>query len=198
MRLKRNAKAMTATPSLRRALALHSGEPSPSLRFILPLSIWLDDEHMAALGDHICKHGSGWEKRKATKTLGGQLPPEHGVYMFVWAPAFDIHAESTTLGSRRVLYIGKTDRTTFRSRYISEYRNYITDEPEKLWDTNETSRKARLAKYLQVRPLEFWFTSIDSNDEIARIESKLIRIFNPPLNKQGGPRLQAGKKVPAF
>lgn len=183
---------------LRNALALHRGEASPSISFSFPLEVWLDDEQLQALTQQLGRHCSEWEWRRATPMLGAQLPKQHGVYMFVWASEFTVSSGSLSVAARWVLYVGKAIDTTLSSRYANEYRRYLDYDPEKLWDAPERTRAERLGKYFQLRPLEYWFATVEDRARISGMEGRLIRLFNPPLNVQGGARLRKGRTIPAF
>ncbi len=147
-----------------------------------------------------------WERRTAVDTLGPSLPSVTGLYMFVWRPVLTIRfaAEPATEQPFWVLYIGKAgqeygNHDTIRDRYISEYKKYVGKDPSCLWkECQPTSRGNRLALFLTLRPLEFWFLELSNVRDIAILEKKLIKLLRPPLNHQHGAVVRPGKPVPAF
>jgi hypothetical protein len=104
-----------------------------------------------------------------------------------------------------VLYIGKAGIEdgkfdTIKSRYSSEYSKYVGGDIGCLWDDKPAiEREQKLARYLTLRPLEYWFLPIPTTKDIPLLERKLVRLLKPPLNNQhSGPRIKPGKTVPAF
>ena len=103
-----------------------------------------------------------------------------------------------------VLYVGKAGerdgtRDTIKNRYQQEYSKYVGQNATCLWeDTAAESREQRLSRYLTLRPLEYWFLTLDDVRDIQVLERKLIRLLRPPLNQQHGRKLRSGKTVPAF
>jgi len=149
---------------------------------------------------------SKWERSLAVASLAPSLPDERGVYMFVWRPPLVLPFE--TGGPEQpwwVLYVGRAgsefaDQDTIRSRYMNEYRHIVGGDVTRLWDKKPAvERNERLARYLTLRPLEYWFLLLSRPADVHILERKLIRMFSPPLNRQlVGPRLRLGTPVPAF
>ena len=162
----------------------------------------IDNSYCQRLSEMLYAEKKHWEQHKAVPGLGAMLPDEAGLYMFVWEPRFTLRTTSTeTSNLRWVLYIGKAGgpggKGTIRNRYTSEYSKYVGQDPSPLWDTQVvTKRDKRLARYLTLRPLDFWFLPIDDVQEIERLERKLIKLLRPPLNDQHGAKLRAGNPIP--
>lgn len=92
---------------------------------------------------------------------------------------------------------GKND--TIKHRYMTEYSKYVGKDPSCLWDSHAPrDREEKLARYLALRPLEYWFLQIPDVRDILILERKMIRMLRPPLNQQHGPKIRPGKTVPAF
>jgi hypothetical protein len=128
--------------------------------------------------------------------------------MFVLVPAMMLKVAHPERGEkiRYVLYVGKAGSrpgltSTLRSRYKTEYRYYVGQNPDLLWRrvADPKRREDILRKYLNLHPLEFWYLEIAERETIDRMEKSLIKLLNPPLNSQGKTKLRpAGKAVPAF
>jgi hypothetical protein len=165
----------------------------------------MDSHHCQELG-RIFHRESKWERRKAVEGLGSSLPESRGVYAFVWRPELFLPFETGTIEHLSwVLYVGKAgvesgEHDTIRSRFLSEYRQFVGGDIACLWDKEvPREREDRLARYLTLRPLEYWFLLLEHPRDIQLLERKLIRMLSPPLNKQlTGPRLRTGVAVPAF
>lgn len=165
----------------------------------------MDSQHCAQI-NKIFYSSAKWERRKAVATLGPSLPDAKGVYMFVWRPEMIMpFANGTTEQASWVLYVGKAGieegaSDTLRTRYTSEYKRFVGGDVSSLWNREAASdREARLARYLAMRPMEYWFLLLDSARDVQLLERKLIRMLAPPLNRQlVGPRLRSGTPVPAF
>lgn len=148
--------------------------------------------------------GTRWERMKAVDGLGSMLPAERGLYMFVWRPELTLQFSDDSSPERFfwVLYVGKAGKEdgtadTIRNRYSTEYSKYVGKDPSCLWDSHAASkREDRLARYLTLRPLEFWYLTMTNVPDIQLFEKKLIRILQPPLNIQHGPKLRAGTSTP--
>ena len=129
-----------------------------------------------------------------------------GLYMFVWTPYFVV----TTVegkGTRDyrhqyVLYVGKASggaHGTIRGRYKNEYKQYICQDPELLWEIETANNRAqRLKKYLNLWPLEFWHKEVEHSEKIENLEKRLIRMLSPPINVHSKPRYKLAKPEPAF
>lgn len=166
----------------------------------------IDSEHCNQIGSLMHRNGARWEHRKATNTLHESLPKVKGIYMFVWMPCltlkFDPNEEIRPMTF--VLYVGKAGiadgtQDTIKSRYQSEYSKYVARDASSLWDEQVAdTREERLARYLTLRPLEYWFLQIEHVRDIVLIEKQLIKLLRPPLNSQHGLRLRPGKPEPAF
>jgi hypothetical protein len=194
-----------STSMASRAIALHREDPSPSLPFALPIDKLMDDAHCRHIAEALKSLGGGWMSKKATKDLWRQLPEEPGLYMFVWTPCLSMTLERAPDNPHRfcwILYIGKTgDRgaMTLRQRYRSGYAKYVERDPEALWDKQEPKgRAARLARYLRIQPLEYWYIVINDRPKIDQLEKRLVALLSPPLNRTGLPKLQINRPEKAF
>lgn len=181
-------------------------EPAATLIFEPSIEILIDTAHCDSLNRSIHESGCKWERRLATPNLGPQLPDERGLYMFVWKPQLALKFEQAPAEERFcwVLYVGKAgekDATadTIRNRYLSEYSKYVGKDATCLWDhTPAESREDRLSRFLTLRPLEYWFLTLENVRDIELLERRLIKMLRPPLNQQYGRKLRVGKPVPAF
>lgn len=181
-------------------------ESSPILDFQPDVERLINSNYCKNLD--IIIHGSEtrWERMKAVESLGASLPEAKGVYMFVWMPDFCFRFASQPAMERLhwVLYVGKAGTEggtydTIKHRYLSEYSKYVGKDPSCLWEhPPPTNREQRLSRYLTLRPLEYWFLSVAKVSDIELFERKLIRLLQPPLNRQHGPKIRPGKPVPAF
>jgi hypothetical protein len=151
------------------------------------------------------RHATPWEAHKATERLWEMLPDEPGLYMFVWRPSFRFDvAENRCPGDLyQVLYIGQAGagkdlRTTLKNRY-KNYRRYLKANPAMLWEPDEpVTRPKRLERYLNLRPLEYWYAVVEDRNQIALLEDRLMQLLNPPLNRVRGPKLRLGAAQSAF
>lgn len=180
-------------------------EAASILQFQPSIELLMDSAFCQGLDRIIHKPGLMWEKRKATDGLGASLPDMPGLYMFVWRPEFTLRFDAGyTERFAWVLYIGKAGKEegktdTIRHRYVGEYSKYVGRDPSCLWDSHAAKdREDRLSRYLTLRPLEYWFLTVDDVRDILILERKLIRLLRPPLNQQHGPKVRLGKPVPAF
>lgn len=191
---------------IRASLQRHRRDGPIPFCFRLSLSHLLDTEQCSVLAQDLKTLGSPWERTTATPELADTLPMCGGLYMFVWAPEFVLHTVNGkgTHEHRQkyVLYVGKASgdsHGTIRWRYKNEYRQYICQDPERLWNLGATAgRSQRLKKYLNLWPLEFWHKEVGNPENTANLEDRLIKILSPPLNVQLKPRFKLGKKQPAF
>ncbi|RYZ90099.1 MAG: hypothetical protein EOP06_08345 [Proteobacteria bacterium] len=172
----------------------------------------MDNEECKGLATIL--HGTSlkWERKVATSTLWTMLPQERGLYMFVWCPELMFCCENRLDTSatdieyfRWILYVGKAGvedgkSDTLKDRYKNGYAKYVGNDPSLLWKSQpgeNTKRDALLSRYLTLRPLEFWYLTLEDTYDILTLEKKLIKTLNPPLNKQHGKRLIPGKPEPA-
>jgi hypothetical protein len=181
-------------------------EPASTLQFQPSIEHLMDSQFCKGLDKILHTQGVKWERRKAVATLGASLPDEKGLYMFVWKPdlVFRFAAVPETEQPCWVLYVGKAGTEegksdTIKHRYLNEYCKYVGTDASCLWDSHAPlDREQKLARYLTLRPLEYWFLSIADVRDILVLERKLIRLLRPPLNRQHGPKIRPGKTVPAF
>lgn len=183
------------------------GEVAGELTFEPSIELLLDSDFCQGI-DRIVHAvgGTRWERRVAVEDLGNSLPDVRGLYLFVWRPSFQFRFAAEPFSERLswILYVGKAgieggQSDTIRHRYLVEYRKYVGGDPSQLWDTKDANRAQRLATYLTLRPLEYWFLPLEEPRDVEVLERKLLRMFRPPLNRQyGGPRMRPGKPEPAF
>jgi hypothetical protein len=189
----------------RLALAKFRGVETRPLQFQPSVGCLIDINHCIEISKILHNVGARWERNIATPTLGSSLPTEKGIYMFVWCPSLTLEFETSphTFRPSWVLYVGKAGveggtHDTIQHRYQSEYCKYVGSDPSCLWDEPAVDdRETRLARYLSVRPLEHWFLPLKNTKEISSIERTLIRMFNPPVNRQHGRKLRATTTEPA-
>lgn len=180
--------------------------PSPGLRIDLGLLRLLDRAYCQSLEQDLRNFASPWEVRAATDQLAEMLPDAPGIYMFVWRPPFTfcLADGGVSAGPFHILYVGqaggeKSSSGTLRGRYKG-YRKHLSGDPEALWvdGTIPDRRDALLARYLTLRPLEYWFSIIEDKRRISLLEDRLIKLLNPPLNTNQGPKLRPHSAKPAF
>jgi hypothetical protein len=194
--------------SLRAAINRHRDDPAPRLNFSVALDRLMDNEYCGSLIADLAQAGiDGWEVVKATREAWRTIPARPGLYMFVWEPKFQLPLAREGLAFAKfpiVLYIGRAgdgkSTNTLKKRYRDEYSRFVETDPEILWSPGgATTREARLAKYLSIVPMQFWYSVIDDRQTIASLEQRLFNLFTPPLNSSGGPRLRpVGKPTAAF
>lgn len=189
------------------SIAKFRDEEAAVLHFQPNIERLLDSNFCRQIDAVIRRAGQKWERLQAVPGLADTLPTKRGVYMFVWRPAFKLHFDQppSTEQCVWVLYVGKAgvedgEHDTLRDRYKSGYSHYVGGDPSVLWDgTVPTTRPERLARYLTLRPLEYWYLLIEDVRDIPIIERKLIRLLAPPLNSHYGAKLKpVGKPQPAF
>jgi hypothetical protein len=158
----------------------------------------LDKENCQQLAADLREFATSWEIHRATEDLGAALPDKPGLYMFVWRPPFEFHVESAHRHGSfpQILYIGQAGGApgdhgnTIRLRY-KEYRRHLRGNLEDLWTQDEPmTRNQRLTRYLSLRPMEFWCATVADRSRIEGLEKRLIRLYNPPLNDRGRPKLR--------
>ncbi|WP_406498171.1 hypothetical protein OG936_27375 [Streptomyces sp. NBC_00846] len=187
-----------ATPeTVARAVIRHRLDASPALEIQLGITPMLDVPAHHLLQDDLKRYASPWERLTAVESITGSIPDEPGLYMFVWRPAIRLAmADLTEGGFHQVLYIGHAGGAgelgnTLRNRF-KDYRKHLRGNPEDLWTREPpTTRAGRLTHYLALHPLEFWFATVDERSVIKNLEDRLIHLYNPPINIQGGPKLRA-------
>ncbi|MFF4605265.1 hypothetical protein ACFY12_21345 [Streptomyces sp. NPDC001339] len=184
--------------ALTRIAQRYSEEDSPALPMEVGLHRMLDVERCQQLEADLREFALPWEVYLATEDLAAALPDAPGLYMFVWRPQFQFHVDSRpAYGSfPKLLYVGQAGASTtdygntIRQRY-KEYRRYLRGNPESLWtDSEPQTRAQRLSRYLPLRPMEFWCTTVADRSRIRGLEKRLIRLWNPPLNDVDRPKLR--------
>lgn len=191
---------------IERLVARHRDEPSPALRVDWGLLRLLDERHCRNLELDLADQAGEWEINRATPELHQSLPDQPGLYMFVWRPVFQFRiAEQRRSGSLyQILYIGQAggagngSSNTLRGRY-RDYIGFLQSEPAQMWaEPAGRTRKEVLARYLTLRPLEYWWTIVKDREFIASLEDRLIKLLNPPGNINRGPVLRPGTPQPAL
>ena len=188
------------------SLQRHRDELPIALPLQLSVSHLLDSHRCLVLTQDLQALGSPWERATATPELADMLPTCGGLYMFVWAPVFVLTTVQGN-GTREhrhqyVLYVGRASgdaHGTIRKRYKKEYRKYVCQDPERLWDLETAAGRSQLLKkYLNLWPLEFWHKEVENPEQITNLERRLIRMLSPPLNLHLKPRFKLAKREPAF
>jgi hypothetical protein len=95
----------------------------------------------------------------------------HGVYSFVAQPRIANHPACAYL-----LYVGKADKTSFRTRYLS----YLKEK-----NLGDQSRRIHIEEMLTKLDgyLWFYYAPIDDTSLISATEDELLSAFLPPSNK---------------
>lgn len=198
--------APVSDDDVKSVLHKYRDEPLDPLYFAPSIDLLMDVDHCAAIDRMVHGCGAQWERLKAVPTLSSQIPDESGIYMFVWMPNIALHFAAPPEVERCfwILYVGKaggpeSPNATIRGRYQSEYRKFVGRDPSCLWNgPPPDTRELRLARYLTLRPLEFWYLPIEKTAEIPLLEKRLLKLLRPPLNYQYGPKLRPGKTTSAF
>ena len=195
---------MTGTQIIRDTLARHREQPSIGLGFSLPINWQLDSDLGAMLTKDLSAAGAAWEIRRATPSLWQSIPSKCGLYMFVYRSHLKMNLEDGNQHQATwALYVGRAGSSesmrTLKDRYRGEYGKYVGGDPENLWSSDPlTSRADMLRRYLSIWPLEYWFLVVEDREKIANLEDRLIKLFSPPLNRNGLLRLRKGEPQPAF
>lgn len=195
---------MTGTQIVRDVLARHREQPSIGLGLTFPINWQIDSDLGAALSKDLNASGATWEVRRATPSLGQSIPAKCGLYMFVYRSHLRMSlADGADHQSTWVLYVGRAgsaeSNRTLKDRYKGEYSKYVGGDPEHLWSTEPVGNRAGMLKrYLSIWPLEYWFLVVEDRRTISHLEDRLIKLFAPPLNRNGLLRLRKGEPQPAF
>jgi hypothetical protein len=179
-----------------------------SFELTRPNRLQLDQQYARRLAQDLSSLGVQWESRLAHASIRSELPDEPGLYMFVWRPFCELTRAESGLGERFpiVLYVGRAGgtglRTTLRARFTSGYESYLGGHPREMWAKSPPgSREERLRACLTLRPLEYWWMAIprSNEDQIQGLETRLIKVFDPPLNSDKRYRRPVlGKTTNAF
>lgn len=190
---------------VRRALAKHRGQPSPALRIDFPIDWQMDADLGEVLSKDLRDLGSKWEIRRATPTLGDMIPAKAGLYMFVFRSYFQmpLASDAGIHTPAWVLYVGRAGNAstagTLKDRYRREYANFVCGNLDFIWqDQQGESRSDRLNRCLSIWPLEYWYVVVEQKEKICSLENRLIKLFAPPLNRNGKLRPSSGGPKPAF
>lgn len=198
---------MTTSPpkTFEALVAEHRDRVSPVLELQVPLLRLLDANGLAHFTTKIQTVAAGWEVAMATDHLWESLPSTPGLYMFVWRPEFRFpmsqHDRPDSLSY--ILYIGQTggegSAQTLKDRY-KDYRRFLAGSPAQLWEPGPfaETRKTKLARFLTLRPLEYWYCVVKSPAEVDLLEDQLIKLLNPPLNGPRSPKVRLKPPQPAF
>lgn len=146
----------------------------------------LDDKFSCLLHQDLGESCSNWERYLAQEGMHSLAPDKPGLYMFVWAPnSLSLQTDSKPLSFRVPIYIGKAE-VSLQERFKSEYNSLLREAvPDAFWSApEETSRKSRLKKYFALTPLEYWCCISEKPEVLPNLEGRLLRLFNPPANKQ--------------
>lgn len=196
------------TDDLTRLVHRHRDEPSPVLHTEWPILRLLDRPGSKTLAEDLRVTAEPWESKEATERLWEILPDSPGLYMFVWRPWFRFNVADTLNvddskpdSVSQILYIGQagasdgTGGSTLKQRYKS-YSKHIRGDPRELWAPGLPMTRPQLSRYLALRPLEYWFTVVEDRREIKALETRLLSIFNPPMNKNELPKIKSKFKSP--
>jgi len=190
--------------TLEALIAEHRDRESPVLELEVPLLRLLDSHGIGHLVDKLRKVAGEWEVAMATDHLWQSLPKEPGIYMFVWRPEFrfPMGQDDRPDSMSYILYVGQTGRDTSTQTLADRYRNYrryLAGSPEKLWEkTPVQTRATKLARFLTLRPLEYWYCTVSDPAEVDLLEDQLIKLLNPPLNGPRSPKVRPKPPQPAF
>ena len=186
---------------------LNAGAVGRHLQLSFPTGLLLNRDHcqMIERRIHDLSADGAWEVLQASTHSLSNIPKTRGVYMFVWRPTLrfvrsDPHGDHQLMV---VLYVGgagghgKTG--TLHSRFKGEYQYYIGAEPGAIWSSNSLdTRRARMRCYLSLEPLEYWFLTCGTAENVNEIESRLQSLLTPPLNVRIERILRTGAPRAAF
>ena len=186
----------------------YQDQSARGLMFKPDLARMLNYKDCNDLSNDLKSEGKQWERLKAVENLANIIPNERGLYMFVWTPSFEFlfADKSPTHKLTWVLYVGKAGvengtRDTFKDRYQSDYKGKVGTDPKKIWDKIDEgkSRDQLLTRYLTLRPLEYWYLPISDLNYLLTLETRLLKLLNPPLNTQHAVhKVHPVKTSPAF
>ena len=180
---------------VRDTLARHREDPPAGIPSVLPIHHQMDRQFCEVVTKDLAKYCTHWETRLATPTLWQQLPAECGVYMFVFASSLSIQLTSEAFSPAWVLYVGRAGSAnstrTIKDRYKGEYCKFVGGDPEVLWKGAAPNRREdRLAYFLAIYPLKFWYATVADRDQIPMIEDRLIKLLAPTINQKQMPSLR--------
>ncbi len=191
--------------ALKSALTSHLSDDIIPLKITIPLTRQINKEFCKQITKELSDALGKWEFKRATKTLGNHLPDLPGIYMFCFSSSFKLEFDSREcFNPISVLYVGKaggnSNNGTLKSRYNSEYKNYVGESPNNLWrkGADKTNRKDLLERALCIHPLELWFATASRVSALDKLEKDLIHLLNPPLNTQLQPKLRMLAPEKAF
>lgn len=195
---------MTSLQTVRQTLARHREQPAIGLSLVFPINWQMDPDLGETLTKDLRATGAAWEIKRATRSLWQTIPDKCGLYMFVYRSHLnlDLDSDQTHQGTW-ILYVGRAgspdSERTLKDRYRSEYCKYVGGDPEQLWAAEPASGRVQtLRRYLSIWPTEYWFLVVDDRTKIPELEDRLIKLFAPPLNRNGHLRLRKGEAKPAF
>ncbi len=202
--LERIGGKLTSEKMVRETLARHRDQPAIALPLTFPINWQMDPDLGEMLSKDLSATGSTWEVRRATPSLWQMIPAKTGLYMFVYRSHLKLDLDDQQRHQATwVLYVGRAGSSdserTIKDRYKSEYCKYVGGDPEQLWgDEAPSGRAAMLRRYLSMWPTEYWFLVVEDRSKIPELEDRLIKLFAPPLNRNGHLRLRKGLAQPAF
>ncbi|SDK78462.1 hypothetical protein SAMN05660337_1226 [Maridesulfovibrio ferrireducens] len=181
---------------LRQMIQHYSDFAAPTLPMSCSIDKLINFDLCKTLSSTLIDQCTTWKTEKATSCLHNLLPNAPGLYMFVWSPLVQLKFEDNIERTKVILYVGKAEKS-LSSRYNQEYKKYFNDKFELLWDDNPDNRRDKLNKYMQLRPMFYWYTVVKDVKAIEYLESRLIDLLSPPLNSQC-PKVRLKPPVPAF
>lgn len=185
------------------SLARHRNDRPPAVELNLPLFPNLDVARCNVVSSDLAKVGHKWEHQRAVKELWRTLPSTSGLYMFVFRSPLTLSAVAGSHQPSWVLYVGRAGSETaaysIKERYRQNYAKYVEGDPELLWSTDQiANRDQKLARYLTIYPLEFWWLEVPDLAKIKPLEDHLIKMLDPLLNKTQKLNLRPSAPEPAF
>jgi hypothetical protein len=184
-------------------VARHRHERSPAINLNLPVFPNLDVAMCRVVTSDLAGVGSHWECSLAVRDLWRTLPAQSGLYMFVFRSPLAFGMKDHSHRPSWVLYVGRagseSSANTIKSRYKESYSKHLDGDPEALWSNQPPiNRDERLARYLTIYPIEFWWLPISDRTKIKGLEDHLIKLLDPLLNASQRLRLKAAPAQPAF
>jgi hypothetical protein len=123
---------------------------------VMSLQLLLDAAFCMNVSQELAKGGRAWEVRRATPDLWTQIPDKPGLYMFVLTPNLRLKVAypETETNLPRALYVGKAGSAsgsgTLRARYRTEYKNYVSCDPDRLWDRPRPSTGSPYSRNISI------------------------------------------------
>lgn len=126
--------------------------------------------HPGQWGGYPARLSLNWTRVQFRPDNRDQVPDDQtGVYSFAVQPSIAQHP-----GVSYLLYVGMTDKQSFRARYDQYAR-----EP------SNPKRREHIAQMLEKWPQHLWFyfAAVSQSEDVAALEDELLSSYLPPHNR---------------